>query len=199
MKSPIPTHYTSTAKVLHWLIAVFLLAQLALGFWMIGIPNTPPGVQAKWFNLHKSIGITLGLVILMRLAWRLTYGAPALPESIPAWERSVAKFCHRALYVCMVVIPLSGYLGSSFTRYPIRYFGQVLPRWGWESPALKELCSQVHLGTVVVFCVLVAAHVAAVLKHLIVDRDEIFQRMGWGTPGGARASVELPAESIRSK
>ncbi len=191
MQRELPTHYTPTAKVLHWLIAVFGFAQLSLGTWMIGIPKTPPGVRASWFNLHKSIGITLGLVILLRLAWRLTHRAPPLPEAIPGWQRSLAKFCHFALYVCMVAIPLSGYLGSSFTNYPIKYFGHTLPQWGWDSPALKELCSRVHLTAIVIFVALIGLHVAAVLKHLLIDRDGIFQRMGWTrraverVPGGS--------------
>ena len=178
MNNSSPTAYTPTAKVLHWLVAVAAFGQLALGFWMIQLPNTGGG-QAQWFNLHKSIGITLGLVILLRLAWRLTHRTPPLPEAISAWQRSLARFCHFALYVCMVVIPLSGYLGSSFTNYPIKYFGHTLPQWGWDSPALKERFSQVHLTAIVIFVVLIALHVAAVLKHLLIDRDGIFQRMGW--------------------
>lgn len=186
MQRELPTHYTPTAKVLHWLIAVFAFAQLSLGVWMIGIPKSPPGVRASWFNLHKSIGITLGLVIVLRLAWRLTHPAPPLPETIPPWQRTLAKYCHFALYVCMVVIPVSGYLGSSFTNYPIKYFGHTLPQWGWDSPALKELCSQVHLTAIVTFVALIALHLAAVLKHLIIDRDGIFQRMGWTRHSGER-------------
>src|SRR5206468_3819979 len=81
--------------------------------------------------------------------------------------------------VCMVVIPLSGYLGSSFTNYPIKYFGRTLPNWGWDSPVLKERCSQVHLTAVVVFIALIAIHVLTALKHLFVNRDEVFHRMGW--------------------
>jgi len=179
---PSPARYTSTAKVLHWLVAVAVLPQMALGVWMLQIPD---GQQVKWFNLHKSIGITLGVIVLLRLAWRLAHPPPPLPETIPAWQRTTAKLVHASLYVCMIVIPLSGYLGSSFTRYPVRYFGYALPRWGWESPALKELCSQVHLAAVIVFSALITIHVGKVLKHLLVDRDGIFQRMGWarrGTP-----------------
>ena len=184
MQRELPTHYTPTAKVLHWLIAVFAIAQISLGIWMVGIPKTPPGVRASWFNLHKSIGLTLGLIILLRLSWRLTHRTPPLPGTIPAWQQTVAKLCYFGLYVCMVVIPVSGYLGSSFTNYPIKYFGHTLPSWGWDSPALKELCSQVHLTAVVVFIALIVIHVGAVLKHVLVDRDGIFQRMGWTSRGG---------------
>jgi cytochrome b561 len=194
-----PTRYTPTAKFLHWLVTVVVFAQLGLGFWMLDIPKTPPGVRAGWFNLHKSIGITLGVIILIRLAWRLTHRVPALPDTIPAWERTTAKIIHRVLYVCMIVIPLSGYLGSSFTAYPIKYFGRTLPNWGWDSPPLKELCSQVHYTAVVIFIALIAMHVAAVLKHLIIDRDDIFQRMGWARRESGTAPAEAPKEIISSK
>ena len=169
--------YTGTAKVLHWLIAVFVFAQITLGWWMIGIPKAPPGIRVYWFNVHKSIGITLGLIILVRLLWRLTHRAPPLPATVPAWQRIAAKASHVLLYLCMIAMPLSGYLGSSFTKYPIVYFGMRLPHWGWEAPVLKELCSQVHFVTVTLFITLIAIHVAAALKHLLVNRDGVFQRM----------------------
>lgn len=193
---PSPPQYTPLAKALHWFVAVCVFGQLTLGVWMLQIPN---GQQAKWFNLHKSIGITLGLIILLRVAWRLTHPAPPLPATIPAWQRSTAKLVHAALYVCMVVIPLSGYLGSSFTKYPIRYFGYPLPRWAAESPALKELCSEVHLAALVVFSFLIIIHIGKVLKHLLIDRDDTFQRMGWSGRNRESARREPVEESLRSK
>jgi len=179
--------YTRTAVVLHWLIGVAVLAQITLGLWMITIPKVPIGVRAGWFNVHKSIGITLAVLILVRILWRLTHRAPPLPATVPAWQRVAAKTSHVLLYVCMIVMPLSGYLGSSFTRYPIVYWGVRLPHWGWEAPALKELCSQVHFVTVIVFITLIVIHVAAALKHLLVNRDGVFQRMWRIWPGGSPA------------
>ena len=169
--------YTPTAVVLHWVIAIAVFAQISLGLWMIGIPKSPPGVRAYWFNVHKSIGITIGLLVLARLLWRLAHRPPPLPATVPAWQRIAAKVSHFGLYACMIVQPLSGYLGSSFTKYPIKYFGYTLPHWGWESPALKELMSQVHLVTACIFIVLIVLHVSAAFKHRLVDRDGVFERM----------------------
>jgi len=84
-------------------------------------------------------------------------------------------------------MPVSGYLGSSFTKYPIKYFGYTLPHWGWDAPALKELMSQIHLVTVVIFVTLIAIHITAALKHLFVNRDGVFQRMWW-SPAPSRAA-----------
>jgi cytochrome b561 len=162
---------------LHWLIAACVFCQITLGLWMIGIPKSPPGARAWWFNVHKSIGITLGALILVRVLWRLAHRAPPLPLTMAKWERVAANSNHALLYVCMAVMPLTGYLGSSFTQYPILYFGMRLPHWGWDAPALKELCSQVHLTTVVIFIALIALHIAAALKHWLIDRDGSLERM----------------------
>jgi cytochrome b561 len=177
MSAAIRTAYTRTAIVLHWLIAAAVLAQVSLGLWMIGIPKSPPGVRAWWFNVHKSIGITIGLLVIIRLLWRLTHTPPPLPGSMRRWQRLGARISHYGLYTCLILLPLSGYLGSSFTKYPILFYGYRLPHWGWDSPVLKELCSQVHFYAACVLIALVLLHVSAALKHLLVDKDGVFQRM----------------------
>ena len=168
--------YTRVAIVLHWLIALGVLAQIAFGWWMIDIPKSPPGVRAYWFNVHKSIGLTLGILIFIRLAWALTHRAPPLPDHIPAWQKFAAKASHVLLYACMIIMPLSGYLGSSFTKYPIKYWGMTLPNWGWDAPLYKDLCSNVHQIAVIVFMTLIAIHIAAAIKHMMA-RDGVIQRM----------------------
>lgn len=179
--------YARTAVVLHWLIGVCVLAQITLGLWMISIPKTPIGVRAGWFNVHKSIGITLAALILVRVLWRLVHRAPPLPATMPKWERIAAKVNHFLLYACMIVMPVSGYLGSSFTKYPILYWGIKLPQWGWDAPGLKDLCSQVHLTTVIIFIALIVLHIAAAIKHWLVDRDGVAGRMWF-----AHATTESP-------
>ncbi len=171
--------YTRVAIVLHWLIALGVLWQIAIGWSMIDIPKNPPGLRVQWFNFHKSIGITLGFLILLRIVWRFTHRAPPLPDHIADWQRVAAKISHVGLYACMIIMPLSGYLGSSFTKYPIKYFGYTLPHWGWDSPAYKEICSQVHYIAVWVFMVLIAIHFAAAVKHMIA-RDGVIRRMWRG-------------------
>lgn len=169
--------YDRTAIALHWIVAALALAQIALGWWMIEIPKDPPGLRAPWFNLHKSIGMTIGLLMLARLAWRLRHPAPPLPASMPRWQVLAAHTNHWLLYACLIVQPIIGYLGSSFTKYPIKYFGYTLPRWGWDAPALKDLCSTAHFWLACTITALVALHVGAALKHLLLDRDGVFQRM----------------------
>jgi cytochrome b561 len=182
--------YSRTAITLHWLIAALVLAQLALGWWMIDIPKNPVGVRAWWFNVHKSIGITTGLLVIVRIVWRVSHPAPPLPATLPRWQRAAAKVSHVGLYLCLLTMPVTGYLGSSFTKYPIKYFGYAIPHWGWDAPALKELMSQIHHATVIVFMTLIAVHVVAAFRHLLTRDDQVFRRM-WRWPG--KTVSQIPA------
>ncbi len=169
--------YTRTAIILHWLLALGVLIQFSLGWWMRTLPDKT-GVQAYWFNLHKSIGLTVFMLVVVLLVWRFMHPPPPLPESMPSWQRRSARVCHYGLYLCLIIMPISGYMGSSFTRFPIRYFGTVLPNfWGWESAELKALYSFVHLTTVIVFMMLVAIHIGGAMLHLVIKRDQVFRRM----------------------
>ena len=138
--------YTRVAVALHWLLAAALVGQVVLGSWMIGLPKSPPGLRAGWFNVHKSIGITIALFVLLRIVWRVTHEVPG-GEPGPAWRRNAARTVHRLLYFCMALMPLTGFLGSSFTAYPIRYFGVVLPTPHVDWPLGKQLMSDLHYGT----------------------------------------------------
>lgn len=170
------SRYTRTAIALHWLLAIGLIYQLGLGVWMGDIPKTPPGLRAEWFNWHKSVGIVLGLCIVWRGLWRLRNRPPALPSSMPRWQAWAANANHALLYVCMVLMPLSGFLGSSFTAYPIKFFGTPLPRL-WEASAdLKEGFSALHTACSYVFMLTIAAHLLAALWHAL-RRDGLVKRM----------------------
>ncbi|HET9653244.1 MAG TPA: cytochrome b, partial [Usitatibacter sp.] len=120
--------YTTVAIVLHWLIAALVVAQFAFGWWMQEIPKSPPGMRAGAFNLHKSVGLTILALMLLRLAWRLAHRPPALP-AMPRWQARLARATHIGFYVLLIALPLTGYIGSAFSGYPVKYFGIVLPAW----------------------------------------------------------------------
>jgi cytochrome b561 len=143
---------------------------------MIDVPKDPSGVRAWWFNLHKSIGITLAALVVLRVLWRLGHPGPSLPGTLPQMQRIAATGTHWALYACMLVMPLSGYLGSSFSKYPIKYFSNALPHWGWDWPAAKAFLSNVHLAAAWLLAALIAVHVVAALRHAL-RRDGLFSRM----------------------
>jgi len=168
--------YDRFAILLHWLVGMAVFAQFALGWWMIELPKGGDGARAWWFNVHKSVGITLAAFVVLRLLWRATHAAPPLPGALARWQRMAASASHIGLYACMLVLPLSGYLGSSFSGYPIKYFGAALPHWGWDWPAAKALMSAIHLTAAWVLCALIGVHLAGALWHL-ARRDRLFFRM----------------------
>jgi cytochrome b561 len=171
-----PARYERTAVVLHWIVALLIIALIATGWYMVGIPKNTPE-RAFFFNLHKSQGIVTAIFIVVLVVWRIRHVAPPLPSATPKWERMAANLNHRLFYVLMVLVTLTGYLTSSFSGYGPKLFGIALPHWGWEDPALRGSFTAAHRITALIFAVLITIHIAAALKHLLVDKDGVFQRM----------------------
>ncbi len=171
-----PVRYSRTAVVLHWALAALLLGQIAFGWYLEEIPRGTPA-RTIYVNFHKSTGMTLGVLILFRLYWRLSHPAPALPASCASWEHAAARASHWALYACMLIMPLTGYLASNFSKWGVNFFNAVkLPPWGIESEAAYNVLNGTHVLTSYVFVTLIAIHVLAALRHLAM-RDGIFSRM----------------------
>ena len=176
-----PGRYTKTAIALHWLLVVALLAQVGFGWFLEDVPRDTPA-RTIYVNLHKSTGIVIGLIILLRLYWRATHPAPPLPLTMPAWERVSAKWSHLLLYVCMIVMPVSGYVASNFSKYGVNFFNAIkLPPWGIDNSAIYGAFNATHVITSFVFVTLIAVHALAALRHLF-KHDGVFNRM-WPTAG----------------
>jgi len=117
---------------------------------------------------------------VLRTAWRLWHRPPALPASMPRWERHAAAASHAALYVLMFALPLSGYFYSLAAGFPVVYLGLFpLPVLIEPDPVLKEPLVALHHGLAWTMTALLLLHVGAALKHRFVDRDEVLQRMLW--------------------
>ena len=171
-----PERYTKTAIFLHWLLVAALVAQIAFGWFLEGVARGTPE-RTIYVNLHKSTGLIIALLILIRLYWRLTHPAPPLPPSMPTWERHAAKWSHLLLYACMLVMPLSGYIASNFSKYGVNFFNAVkLAPWGVDDKQIYAFFNTTHMITSYLFVALIAAHVLAALRHLGM-RDRIFSRM----------------------
>lgn len=168
--------YTTVQIALHWVGALLLFALLTLGYYMTSLPRGAPG-KADWVNLHKSLGLTAALLIAWRLVERLRRPAPLPDPTLHGWEVALARVTHRLLYACMVVMPLSGYLGSSFNKYGTRFWGVPLPHWGWVDETLQNMFYTVHNMTSYLLLGLIALHVAGVVKHQWFDRQHSVQRM----------------------
>jgi cytochrome b561 len=160
------------------LLAILILGQIVFGWYLEEVPRGTPA-RTIVVNFHKSTGMIIGLLILFRSYWRLTHPAPELPGLRPAWERTAAFVSHWALYACMLIMPLSGYIASNFSKYGVNFFNRVkLPPWGVQNQAVYDALNATHVVTSYIFVALIAIHVLAALRHLML-RDGIFGRM-WG-------------------
>jgi len=182
--------YTRFAVAMHWIVAAIVLVQYPLGWLMQQIPKQPPGQRADVFNLHKSIGLTILALMIVRLGWRLAHRAPTLPP-MARWQAWLARGTHAALYAMLIAMPLAGYLGSAFSGYPVRFFGIVLPSWAARNPQLKDWMSAAHLVLAWALAIAFSLHIAGVLKHVLLDRDGLVRRMSW-----ARASHGAVDEAL---
>lgn len=170
-----PERYGSVAQALHWVVVLLLIGQVAVG----KIAHEMPDGFDKLVLLarHKSVGITiLGLAVL-RLAWRLVDRPPA-PPPMPRWQLQAARASHAALYVLLFAMPLSGWLMSSASNYPVSWFGFAqLPDLVAPDRDLKHLLEEVHESLANALIAIALLHVAAALKHHFVDRDGLLWRM----------------------
>jgi cytochrome b561 len=171
-----PAHYTRFAIALHWLLAVLIVGSLGVGWYMADMPMSVQ--RLKLFNWHKWAGVTILFLSAARLLWRLWHPAPALPTSMPAWQRSASHLSHGALYVLFFVVPLLGWAYSSAAGFPIVWFGVLpLPDWVPRSRELAESLKPWHGWAAYTLAAVVVVHIAAALKHHWVDKDQVMARM----------------------
>lgn len=164
------------AKFFHWCIATLIFVQFALG-WIAASWRLSP-TKLELFVWHKSIGMLILLLVVLRLLWRLVNPAPALPADTPPLERAAAQASHGLLYLLTLVMPLSGWVINSAAKIPFRVFWLVpLPPIVTPNKALAELAKQIHFILFVLIAMIVAIHVAAALRHHYVKRNEILIRM----------------------
>ena len=169
-------HYTGTAIALHWLIALIILCALPLGLYMVGLAISP--AKLKLYSYHKWAGVTVFLLALVRLGWRLGHPPPALPASLPDWQRRVATATHHALYALIFLVPLSGWLMSSAKGFQTVYFGVLpIPDLLGKNENLGDLLKIAHFSLNALLACLLAAHAGAALKHHFIDRDDVLKRM----------------------
>ena len=168
--------YGVTPALMHWLLALLVLTLIGMGWYMVNIPKGTPPV-AYWYNLHKSIGIVTAIPILYLIWWRATHVPPALPGTLAAWEARAAHVSHVLFYICLVLLVLTGFVESNFTKYGIKFFGYPLPVLGWADKTIYAFFNRFHVWLSHFFAILVVIHIAAALKHLLIDRDQVLQRM----------------------
>jgi len=167
--------FSPITLVLHWLIALCIVAMLAIGLYMVGLPRGLP-FKAALINFHKSLGLTVFLLVLIRIGVVMVSGRPPLPP-MRAWQRAAASATQVLLYAAMIAMPVTGYLGSSFNTYGTRFWGMLLPKWGWDDKELRHFWFGIHGIVAWIFIAMIALHVAGAFKHQLIDRDGLLRRM----------------------
>jgi cytochrome b561 len=180
------SRYNAVAMTLHWLMAAMILFMLGLGLFMTSLDETDPRTFPL-FQLHKSIGLTILMLAVARLAWRLAKPVPALPATVRSWERGGSRIVHALLYVLMFAIPLMGWatVSAAALAVPTVWFGLFewphipfladLPRA--QKRVLDGQLATAHAVLALSMLVLVVLHAAAALKHHFKDRDDVLKRM----------------------
>ncbi|MGF1474115.1 MAG: cytochrome b [Geminicoccaceae bacterium] len=168
------------AIALHWLMALMIIGMLVAGTIMVDWPDDDLETKFRLYQLHKSFGITLLALTILRLAWRLLQPVPPLPESAPGWMRVGAGLSHMLLYGLMLAIPVAGWLMASASPLgiPTQIFGLfTLPHLVAASEPAEALYKAIHYWLGNALILLLVVHVAAALKHHFVDRDAVLVRM----------------------
>lgn len=175
MSPPDPIKYTAFAIVVHWVTAVLVLALIGLGWFMVDLPRGPD--RGYYFALHKSLGLTVFALLVLRVAWRVRHRPPPLPDGLSWWRAALAKLVHLAFYAVLIVQPVSGYLSSSFSGYKTHWWGIPLPHWGHHDPPLNELFTEIHVISSIAFVLLIGFHLLGVLSHIAAGERGMLRRM----------------------
>lgn len=173
--TPAPT-YTPVARLLHWVIAALIVVQFVLA--NLAEDNPSKLQQLSLLARHKSFGMTILMLVIIRLAWRLFHPAPELPASMKPWERRLARLTHGAFYFLLFAMPLAGWLMSSARNISVSWFD--LFTWPDLIPVNKaafKFFDTAHTVMAKVLFVLAILHILAALKHYFIDKDDVLQRM----------------------
>jgi cytochrome b561 len=157
-------------------MAVLLVVQVAAIAWAKSLALGPE--RTGLVRFHKSLGVTIFVLALVRVLARAAVRAPGLPPGMPAWERLAARASHACLYLLLFLLPLSGWLMSGAGGRPVSWFGWItIPSPVAESPGVRDFLVALHVALAVLLGTVLLAHVAAALRHHFVLRDDVLQRM----------------------
>lgn len=168
--------YSKGSKFFHWLIAITLIGMLAGSFFLEDLPES---YISTAFMFHKSIGITILCLMLIRLFWIMYSGRPELPPSTPLWEVFLSKFVQYSLYVFVIIQPLVGWIMSVAADRIPSYFGLFALPFPGISPNkdLAKVLNITHTRVAWIIIFLVVLHIAGALKHHFINKDAVLRRM----------------------
>lgn len=166
----------AVTRTLHWLMALMILGMFVLGWTAVNYPMSPD--KLKLFIWHKSFGLTLLALVVVRILWRLVNATPVPPSGVSTSEQRAARTGHIVLYLLMLLMPVSGYIINSTANFQFRFFGG--PRVPNLIPADKswqEVAETVHLATFWIFALVLLIHVTAALRHHFVRKNDVLVKM----------------------
>ena len=167
-------NYSLTAKLMHWLMGIIIIGMLALGYLM---GNIAPPQKFEIYNLHKSMGMMLFFLVMLRLVMRLTSKYPELPAETSRWIQIISKLNILCLYVMMFLMPLSGFLMSSLSGWSVPFFGLFEIPSIVKNPSVGHLFHEIHEIGPIVFILLIIAHISGGLFHHFILKDNVLRRM----------------------
>ncbi len=181
---------------LHWLIVLLILGQGTLGLTMTEMANTPQTVRI--YALHKSIGLTIFALAVLRLMWRWYAGTPVPVPGTPRWQERIAGLTHWGLYALLLAIPLSGWVLNSVAGFPLQWFGLFnLPAIVGQDHELRETAEDLHETLFWILVTLALVHASAAFYHHLFQRDATLARMlprGWLPVGGTHLDGNHPGQ-----
>lgn len=176
-KSATMKKYSIQARILHWLMAAVILSALGLGIYMTNLGKDATN-RMQIYNLHKSLGVTVMILVLIRIAIRLKNKPPALPTTIKAIERKLANGTHHILYLLMILVPLSGYLMSSFFGFPVHLFSLEIPMLVSANPTVGKFFAEAHEILAYALLGVITLHALGAFKHLFDGKENnVLRRM----------------------
>ncbi len=166
--------YGSVAKLFHWLIFVLLVGMLIYGYFL---DDFPKDVQPLTYNIHKLIGLTILMLMILRLGWRLVNPKPSLVQDVPQWQRRVERLVHQLMYLFILVMPIAGWIGASAGTHPPHLGGIDLSLPIEQSKAIADVSFWFHNNIALVVIALITIHFLAALYHQFVKQDKIINKM----------------------
>ena len=175
--SSVQRGHATTVRLLHWVTALLVLATIPAGVIMVQEGLSRP-VQDALFIFHKNVGVLILLIVLLRLAIRLTSQPPPLPATVPDWQRRAAAISHGALYLLLLVMAVSGYVRVRAGGFPVEALDAIgVPTFIPKSERLENTAQWIHLTTRFVIIAFILLHIGAALQHALLKRDGVFGRM----------------------
>lgn len=179
------TRWGWVTRVLHWSIALAVLGMLAAGLYAVSLDTSTAAGDKRFYaviDIHKSFGLLILSLMVIRVLWRLSERTPKWAPAIPVWERIAARVSELLLYIGLFVQPISGYLWASAYGEPVRFFGVKLPHLVNLPGPWVRVARHTHDTVAYVLLAIVVLHILGALKNHFIDRNEVLRNMAGLTP-----------------